>query len=577
MVACLSLPAKESAPRVARLLAKLDRAPNDEEILRLAEAAEAPEVKAALSALVATPAGLEALLRQKARFDARTLAPLVAGTARTLLETQPEVALRVISAFKLTELEPEVAALAAQNASPAMLVTLRDLGSTRSALFLPLAKSPDPRLRAAALAALVSTPEVLISLWPDLNAVQRRRVLEAISATPAGSRALVSAATAGTVSRDELDGPLVEKLQAVLGPDDAPLKTLISSMADLFAQVLILNGAPDGWVEGDLSLTGPFTVETWIRLDSGVGNEDSLLAAPGVVDMNFFDGKLRVWAAGLNDVVVAKKAVAAGAWTHVAITRDAEGRFTIYQNGEPDQTESHPDPRPWPHLSIGRSNTGKGTGAAMTEFRVWNTCRTAAEIRTWFDRTGLKEPMAFYRPLNAGWDRLHGSARVVKSMDFPTLATPEMAKALDEKFAHYRALADRPGDPVKGKAVAAICTACHTVNGEGGMIGPNLSSVGAMGTEAILRNILTPNAAMEPGYRVFRAELTDGAITEGFLASRDENAIVLRLPGTEDQRIPADRIRKAGFTKRSLMPEGLELTVTPEQWTDLFAWLKGLR
>jgi putative heme-binding domain-containing protein len=98
-----------------------------------------------------------------------------------------------------------------------------------------------------------------------------------------------------------------------------------------------------------------------------------------------------------------------------------------------------------------------------------------------------------------------------------------------------------------------------------------------MGTEAILRNILTPNAAMEPGYRVFRAELTDGSLKEGFLARQDADAVVLRLPGIEDERIPTEKLRKASFVRRSLMPEGLEAAYTPEQWTDLFAYLKSLR
>jgi putative heme-binding domain-containing protein len=311
-----------------------------------------------------------------------------------------------------------------------------------------------------------------------------------------------------------------------------------------------------------------------------VGNEDSLLGAPGVLDLNFFDSRLRVWVGGLNDVCVARKTTAPDVWTHVAVTRDGDGRFKIYLNGELDQADGTPDPRAYEGLAIGRSNVATGTGAQLAEYRIWKTCRTPDEIRAVFDRTQLPATpaLAYYRPAAAAWDALHGPARVAKTMDFPPLVTPEAARSLDEKFAHFRTLAEKPGgDPARGKVAAAVCIACHKVGAEGGQIGPNLSAVGAMGTEAILRNILTPNAAMEPGYRVYRAELTDGSIKEGFLARQDADALIIRLPGVEDERLATDRVRRGTFTRRSLMPEGLEATFSPEQWTDLFAYLKTLR
>ena len=98
-----------------------------------------------------------------------------------------------------------------------------------------------------------------------------------------------------------------------------------------------------------------------------------------------------------------------------------------------------------------------------------------------------------------------------------------------------------------------------------------------MGTDAILRNILTPNAAMEAGYRVYQVVLNDGTVKEGFLAQQDEKAILLRAPGAEDQRIPKDVIRKATYLKRSLMPEGLVDSFPPEMITDLLAYLKSLK
>ncbi len=586
MVACLALPAKDSAPRVARLLARLDRAPHDEEILRLAEAPSDPAVQQALAALITKPAGLQALLRLKTRFDARALAPLLVKSAQELLARDPDFALKVISGFSLTDLEPAVAALPP---SPAMLATLKQLGSTRADLFLPLTQSSDPAVRNAALAALVSTPDRLLPLWPELNAGQRRAALEGLAAQPVPAAALVTAVMEGKIAREDLDGPLVDRLQAVL-KDDASLKRLLDSMSGLFAEVLQLDGSDQAWIDSNLNLTGPFTLETWVKLAPGIGNQDSLLGAPDQLDINFYDSRLRVWAGGgLHDVAVASKTMAPDAWTHVAVTRDANGNYQLYLNGEPDAAGTKPDPRPYQNLAIGRSNVAKGTEGQFAEYRIWNACRTADEIRAAFDRTGLAgstasaavstaaAPLTYYRPMNAPWDQAKPGARTVRTMDFPSLVTPEAAKALDARFAHYRALAEKHGDPAKGQILGAVCTACHLVGGQGGQIGPNLSSAGAMGTESLLRNILTPNAAMEPGYRVFRAELTDGSLREGFLAAEDEKAIVLRLPGSDDQRIPRDQIRRSSFTKRSLMPEGLELAFSPEQWTDLFAWLKSLR
>ena len=579
MVACLSLPAKESAPRTARLLTKLDRAPNDEEILRLAEAPEDPAVQQALAALIGKPEGLQALLRQKTKFDARALTPLLTNAARNLLPGNPALALRTISGFNLTSLEPAVAALPVD---VPVLTTLKDLGSTRASLFLPFTKSSNPAVRDAALSALTTTPDQLLPLWPELNAGQRRRALEALAAQPLSAKILVTAVQDGRLLRDDLDGPLVDRLQAVLKEDPA-WKKLMDSMGNLFADVLDLNGDDNGFVAIDLKLDGPFTVESWVKMAPGIGNKDSLLAAPGQIDINFYDAHLRVWTGGLNDVAVAKKAIAPDAWIHVAVTRDASGNFQLYLNGEPDAAGTRPDPRPYQNLNIARSNVPQGTKGQFTEYRIWNTCRSASEIRAAFDRTGLSTVanavpgLIFYRPLGAAWDQLQGSARMVRCMDFPNLITPDAAKALDAKFDQYRTLAEKPGDPAKGQLLGAVCMGCHLVGGKGGQIGPNLSSAGAMGTESLLRNILTPNAAMEPGYRVYRAELSDGSLREGFLAAEDETAIVMRLPGSGDERIPRDQLRRGSYTKRSLMPEGLEMSFTPEQWTDLFAWLKTLR
>ena len=93
----------------------------------------------------------------------------------------------------------------------------------------------------------------------------------------------------------------------------------------------------------------------------------------------------------------------------------------------------------------------------------------------------------------------------------------------------------------------------------------------------LLRNILTPNAAMEPGYRVFRVELKDGDVLDGIRVSEDQNAIVLRRQNMEDTRIPQSTVKRAAFTKLSMMPDGLLDGLKPEDVSDLFAYLKTLK
>ena len=410
---------------------------------------------------------------------------------------------------------------------------------------------------------------------------------------PASASTLVAAILDGSIAREELDGSMVDQLQAVL-KNDASLKRLLNSMDGLFAGVLQLDGTDTAWIDSRINLTGAFTVETWVKLAPGITNQDNLIGSPEQLDINFHANRLGVWVGGgLRDVAVALKIITPDSWTHVAVTRSAEGDYQLYLDGEPDAAGTKRDPRSYHDLAIARSNVPHGTAGQFAEYRVWNTCRTPEQIRTAFDRTGLTADAAangqvnsgvtvspgllYYRPSGAVWDKAGAGARTVRSMDYPSLITPDAAKALDAKFAHYRALAEKPGDPAKGQILGAACMACHLVKGQGGQIGPNLSSAGAMGTKSLLRNILTPNAAMEPGYRVFRAELTDGSLREGFLASEDDTAIVIRLLGSEDQRIPRSQIRHSTFTKRSLMPENLETGFTPDQWTDLFAWLNTLR
>jgi putative heme-binding domain-containing protein len=344
-------------------------------------------------------------------------------------------------------------------------------------------------------------------------------------------------------------------------------------------KVLRLTGNDQGIGPG-VSLEGPFTVEAWVNLEAPIDNEDSLLAG-GMLDMNFYGEKFRVWTQGHHDIVVAASKTTPDAWTHYAVTRDAEGVFRIYIDGELDAESQARETIPYPGLRVGLSTAGGGTRGRVAEFRVWNQARTADEIRADFDRSYVGDDG---RPVSlvtfhggTAWGGLAGDARVEPALDAPALVTAAQLAARAETFARFRQLAEAGGDAERGKQLFATrCLSCHQQGGQGGKVGPVLDGVGVTGIEAILRNVLTPNAAMEGGYRSFRVVTKDGRIVQGLLVSRDAAAIVIRQPNTADIRISTKDVAQAEFMSISIMPEGLLESLAPNEVSDLFAHLMSL-
>jgi putative heme-binding domain-containing protein len=460
------------------------------------------------------------------------------------------------------------------------------MGSAKAELFEKLVvDSKDPLVRDEALAALASSkaadaPQRVLALYAKLAPQQRRLALDKLTTNKPGASAVVAAVTAGTLPKSDIDAATLDRLLAVLGDKDAALTTLVDSLGSLFRPVLALDGSDAALSEDRISADGPFTVETWVKLDEGISNQDGILGARGLLDLNFYGGQFRVYTfAPLADVAVAKKATVAGMWQHVAATRDAAGLWKIYIDGELNVTGTKPAPGKLTDLQPGWTSTAGGPKGQLTEYRVWNTERTADEIRANFDR-GLPDGTPGLIWNSAGknaWGKLGAGAKVVKTSDLPPVLSADAAAQLDAKFAKYRALSTKPGDKERGKSAAAVCQACHLFGNTGGQIGPNLSGVGAMGAEAILRNILTPNAAMESGYRIFRVEQRDGTVLDAFFVSEDKDAVVIRLPGAADQRIAKKNIVKTTYLRRSMMPEGLLEGMGDQQVSDLFAYLLSLK
>ncbi|MFN0069696.1 MAG: c-type cytochrome, partial [Limisphaerales bacterium] len=167
-------------------------------------------------------------------------------------------------------------------------------------------------------------------------------------------------------------------------------------------------------------------------------------------------------------------------------------------------------------------------------------------------------------------------------------ATPEIrARAekfvSDEEYANRSALVEewlaklpKDGDAVRGRPVfERACAQCHVAGGLGFHVGPDLSGLGHRSVEDLLSNILDPNMAMNPAFVTYAATLADGDEESGILASETPQGITLLQAGERRVEIPRAKLKALRSSGRSLMPEGLEAGVTPQEMRDLIALLQA--
>jgi putative heme-binding domain-containing protein len=151
-----------------------------------------------------------------------------------------------------------------------------------------------------------------------------------------------------------------------------------------------------------------------------------------------------------------------------------------------------------------------------------------------------------------------------------TERNPERARLVDEYKKRFVA---HGGDASKGQKVfEGKCAQCHTIYGHGGNIGPDITGVGRDNLDLVLSNVLDPNLVVGAPYYVHIAKLKNGTVASGLLVEESPKRVVLKDP-TGTFTVPRDQLEKLTRQNISMMPEGLESTMTKDEFCDLIAFL----
>lgn len=145
-------------------------------------------------------------------------------------------------------------------------------------------------------------------------------------------------------------------------------------------------------------------------------------------------------------------------------------------------------------------------------------------------------------------------------------------------LAQYQPVLERRGDPARGRLLfEKNCVTCHRIDNQGVNVGPDISDTRDKTPAYLLTNILDPNRAVDANFFSYTVVTKQGKVLTGLIKGETAASVTLRLPeGKEETLLRAD-LEEFKSSGQSLMPVGLERTLTVDQMADLIAYLKNWR
>ncbi|HKQ80109.1 MAG TPA: PVC-type heme-binding CxxCH protein [Blastocatellia bacterium] len=141
--------------------------------------------------------------------------------------------------------------------------------------------------------------------------------------------------------------------------------------------------------------------------------------------------------------------------------------------------------------------------------------------------------------------------------------------------ASYRDALNLTGDVNRGRDIyGSTCAKCHSPQKGRPRIGADLSGINNKTKEELLNSIMNPSAAIDARFVNYVLTMKDGRIFDGILANETPSAITLRN-ADGDVTILRKNIAELRASSLSLMPDGMEKTLTKQQVADLIAYLRG--
>ena len=176
--------------------------------------------------------------------------------------------------------------------------------------------------------------------------------------------------------------------------------------------------------------------------------------------------------------------------------------------------------------------------------------------------------------------------RSVRTDAYPEILPVRWKKPDQDKLAQQERHLDElatflpKGDALRGAKLfsnqeKSKCTICHLKGDQGVRLGPDLTWIGAIRSERdLLEAIVFPSASIARYHEVVNVLTTDGTAVSGLLVKETVDKMFLSSGEGVVQPVAFEDIEQAKYSSVSLMPDGLDKLLKPEEIADLVAYLK---
>ncbi len=138
------------------------------------------------------------------------------------------------------------------------------------------------------------------------------------------------------------------------------------------------------------------------------------------------------------------------------------------------------------------------------------------------------------------------------------------------------------GDAKRGQAVfmseKSKCSSCHRVGEQGKRVGPDLTTIGANRTAGdLLESMVFPSASIVRDYESYKVLTVDGRALTGLLVSESADAIEIQQASGEKVLLRQSDIEQISPSTVSIMPAGLDETLSETELLDVVKYLQSLK